>query len=344
MFLKRGATRLLTAHGTRGLFSAWTREHVPILMMHRFGADGEHGERVASGFLEQCARLLTEESYRVLTLGELCRELGRGAWPERAVCLTVDDGYEDFVRIAAPILSGFGLPCTVFLTTGLMDGRGWNWWDRVDHAFKICGPRKNDPDFLAWLAARLRGLGSPAPERLTRAVVETCKEVPEDDKLDFLGELESALEVELPTQPPGEYRGMSWDDARRLAEQGFELGAHTVSHPILSRLDRRRAAAEIVDSIEAIETHAGVRPVTFCYPNGRACDFNADAMDLLRDQGVLGAVTAEEGVLDRAWLKRADRAFYRLPRLGLPDSMPRFVQYISGLEALKQDLRGAWSS
>ena len=337
MMLKRAATRLLTLQGLRGLFGAWTREHIPILMMHRFSANGDDGERVTAEFLTRCARLLAEERYRVVGLGELCREVGEGGWPERAVCLTVDDGYDDFARVAAPILSEFELHCTVFLTTGLMDGKGWNWWDRIEYVFKSCGARKREPEFLEWLRATLSGFEQSG------GVVAACKELPEDDKLRFLDELEAALDTPVPTRPPDEYRGMSWQEARNLSERGFELGAHTVSHPILSRLDSRRAAEEIIGSIDAVEKHAGVRPVTFCYPNGRSGDFNIDAMDTLRDQGLLGAVTAEEGVLDRAWLERADRAFYRLPRLGLPDSMPRFVQYVSGLEAMKQDLRRAWS-
>ncbi len=63
-------------------------------------------------------------------------------------------------------------------------------------------------------------------------------------------------------------RHMGWDELRRLAEDGVAIGAHTVSHPFLTRLDPPRARAEIEGSRKRIEDGVGVSVTTFAYPYG----------------------------------------------------------------------------
>src|SRR6185295_12751732 len=46
---------------------------------------------------------------------------------------------------------------------------------------------------------------------------------------------------------------MAWDDVRELARGGVEIGGHTKSHEILSRLDAGAAEAEVREGREAIE-------------------------------------------------------------------------------------------
>ena len=47
------------------------------------------------------------------------------------VLVTFDDGYRDVYTTAFPILQEFGIPATVFLSTGMIDSRIVPWWDRV---------------------------------------------------------------------------------------------------------------------------------------------------------------------------------------------------------------------
>lgn len=80
-----------------------------------------------------------------------------------------------------------------------------------------------------------------------------------------------------------------------LAE-GFEIGAHTLTHPRLPELSADRALAEIRDGKEALEESIG-RPVTsFCYPYGAYAD---DHPEMVRSVGFATARTVERFRTDR---------------------------------------------
>lgn len=59
---------------------------------------------------------------------------------------------------------------------------------------------------------------------------------------------------------------LTWDEIRKLNEEGFEIGNHTQNHPDLTTLSRER----VINEIEGIERHAkehGIPvPTTFVYP------------------------------------------------------------------------------
>src|SRR5260370_28089566 len=62
------------------------------------------------------------------------------------------------------------------------------------------------------------------------------KAFPESDRLHWAEEIARVLEVDLPSDPPPEYRAMTWDQVAAAAAQGASFGAPTRTHPILSRL------------------------------------------------------------------------------------------------------------
>jgi len=69
---------------------------------------------------EKQIEFLTEE-YQVFTLREIVERLNRGlSLPERAACITFDDGFRNNLRSAYPILRKYKAPATVFLVTSLM--------------------------------------------------------------------------------------------------------------------------------------------------------------------------------------------------------------------------------
>jgi peptidoglycan/xylan/chitin deacetylase (PgdA/CDA1 family) len=87
-------------------------------------------------------------------------------------------------------------------------------------------------------------------------------------------------------------RMLAEDEIRALAEVGWELGAHTLSHPDLSTLGYDAARREIEESKTTLEQIGGTAVETFAYPFGR---YNAAAVTAVADSGLIAAVSTGRG-------------------------------------------------
>lgn len=90
--------------------------------------------------------------------------------------------------------------------------------------------------------------------------------------------------------PSAGARMMTVRELRDLHEAGFEIGAHTVTHPDLSRLDRPSCLREMVDSRVSLERETGATVDTFAYP---FCHYGPTAVDAAREAGFRCAVTCQ---------------------------------------------------
>src|SRR4051794_18585312 len=66
-----------------------------------------------------------------MSMDEFVQRLSAGALPENAVAITLDDGYRDNLINAKPVLTRYGLPACLFLTTGYVDSGEPFWWDEL---------------------------------------------------------------------------------------------------------------------------------------------------------------------------------------------------------------------
>lgn len=92
---------------------------------------------------------------------------------------------------------------------------------------------------------------------------------------------------------------------RDWLKAGHQIGAHSLSHPYLTRLETARAREEIVSSKSKLEDLFGLPIRHFCYPYG---DWNASVHDLVCEAGYETACTTDWGLntaaTDRLALKR----------------------------------------
>ena len=80
-----------------------------------------------------------------------------------------------------------------------------------------------------------------------------------------------------------------------MRARNVTFGAHTVTHPVLSRVTHAQLQEEIQVSKKTIEQKLQADVRHFAYPFGRPSDFNEAAVRCLRDQGFKTAVTTEFG-------------------------------------------------
>jgi peptidoglycan/xylan/chitin deacetylase (PgdA/CDA1 family) len=233
--------------------------------------------------------------------------------PIRAACVTFDDGYADNVTVALPILRRHRVPATFFLATGFIGG-GRMWNDTVIETL-----RRAQGDTLDARSAGLDTLGISTIELRRRAVARVLtalKYLPVDERQERAEELAAGTSHSLPSDLM-----MTVEQMRRLRENGMEIGAHTVKHPILTRLDPECAESEIRDSKSRLETITGSPVTLFAYPNGKPVrDYRREHVDMVEKLGFEAAVSTAWGVAHA----RSDP--FQLPRFTPWDKTPgRFV-------------------
>lgn len=95
--------------------------------------------------------------------------------------------------------------------------------------------------------------------------------------------------------------GLSTADVRGIAEKGFVVGGHTLTHANLARLtDRSLVRSEIVEDKNRLEEITGRRVDYFAYPYGGSHNEKIDLPELLRESGYSGALTTISGPNDCA--------------------------------------------
>ena len=251
--------------------------------------------------------------FTVLPLKEAAARLRDGTLPVRAACITFDDGYADNAAVALPVLRRRGLPATFFLATGFLDGgRMWN-----DSVIETVRRARGDT-----LDARCVGLGEmavstpPLRRRTIAALLAALKYLPQDERQKRVDELAAEASASLPDDMM-----MTTGQVRELQAGGMEIGAHTLTHPILAKLDPERARNEIRESKRRLEAITG-KPVTlFAYPNGKpGQDYRSEHVRMVSELGFDAAVSTAWGVAHRA----SDR--FQLPRFTPWDKRPaKFV-------------------
>ncbi|MFB3921514.1 MAG: polysaccharide deacetylase family protein [Terriglobia bacterium] len=209
--------------------------------------------------------------------------------------LTFDDGWRDNYTTAFPLLRRFQLPATIFLVTGLIGTPEVFWVERLRAAWMNPSRRSVLESMIAEVLPGQRG----SPETGLEEFIEYAKHRPADDRARLLERL-------LPPDRPSENSNgvdqmMSWSEAAELSRNGVELGAHTVTHPLLTYETPATVRAELKRSKETLEEKLAAPARAFAYPNG---DFNDAVRREVERAGFRCAFTTR-----RAWFRRGGDLF-----------------------------------
>lgn len=252
---------------------------------------------------------LLARCFNVLPLHEAVTRLAAGTLPPRAVCITFDDGYRSVHDLALPVLREFGLPATVFVTSGHV-GEGSMWNDRIIEAVQTLPAGQLD---LSELGLGAYSLASLDDRKATLGTLtERSKYLPPQARRDLVARFEALV-------GDGLAQGvmLTPEMVVNLDRHGIEIGAHTISHPILTSLDDASARLEISAGKEQLETILGKPVRLFAYPNGKVGkDYDERHVAMVREAGFTAAFTTAVGALTR------DQDPYQLPRSRPWDTTP----------------------
>jgi peptidoglycan/xylan/chitin deacetylase (PgdA/CDA1 family) len=280
-------------------------------------------------FREQLEVLRKE--YCPVKLERIGESAGGGS---RSVVVTFDDGYADNFYQAKPILEKVDVPATFFLTTGYLGQNEEFWWDELENI--LLQPRvlparfrlvinnqafvwdlgavssynkKEHESHLAWHAWE-----DPPTSRhaLYYSLWQLLYPLASEERVAALEQIRGWASVEPGARST--HRVLSVQEALELSEGDlFELGSHTVTHSMLSSLSKAMQQKEIYRSKTALEAIVNYEVTSFAYPFGKAGDYTAETVAMVREAGFDYACANIEGHVGQGM----DR--FQLPRVHVQD-------------------------
>jgi peptidoglycan/xylan/chitin deacetylase (PgdA/CDA1 family) len=210
------------------------------------------------------------------------------------------------------VFRAHGCPFIIFVAPTITDGVSELWWKTLEHIIatsdvvdsrsllpgKVIRLSSDRDRRAAWrrLYRALRGLD---PHRQTRAI----------RALSVVHGVDTGLLCRS--------LAMDWNEIRAIARDPLcSIGAHTVHHFALARLDAGEAVREAAASRDRIAAELGRRPTAFAYPYGDASSCGPRDFRLIADAGFAAAVTTRKGLLGAHHSGRLTA----LPRLSLNGS------------------------
>jgi peptidoglycan/xylan/chitin deacetylase (PgdA/CDA1 family) len=268
------------------------RGRLSVLILHRVLAAPDPlfpGEVDAPRFDAMCSWL--RQWFNVLPLDQAARRLAQGTLPPRAAAITFDDGYADNHDVALPILKRHGLCATFFITTGMLDG-GRMWNDTVVESIRRTARPTLDLGRVLGEPHGRVALGTAEERRQAiDRVVHSAMHFGAAARDAAVEEVARQCNASLPNDLM-----LRSVQVQAMHAAGMQIGAHTVSHPILAKLNSADALAQISSSRNHLESLLGKRVGLFAYPSGKpGRDYTSESVALARQAGFDAAVSTMPG-------------------------------------------------
>jgi len=297
------------------LLARFTRGRGAILMLHSVSPepspqfDPNGGLRVNPDYLDRAIRLVKSEGYDIISLDEVPARLKGPAKAKPFVAFTLDDGYRDNLVHALPVFQRHQAPFCIYVPTGFAHGRADLWWFGLEGAIAAGKPLALAMDGRQ---RRFECRTLAGKEQAWHEIYWWLRGIDEDEARGAVHRL--CAQAGFDDGGLARERLMTLDEIRWIAAGPLcTIGAHTVNHYSLAKLDEKRCREEIVRSKTGLEELLGKPVRHFSYPYGSSSDAGAREFEMARQAGFATAVTTRKGLLF------GDHALYlaALPRLSL---------------------------
>lgn len=215
--------------------------------------------------------------------------------PTKPFAITFDDGFQNNLRIALPILEKLKIPATIYITTNFIEKNLMSWIDRIEWAFE---KKKNFNIYLPW---RSKSIKISTVKKKIDILNEIRKKVKSNHTIDpkLLAD-NIQLQLKLPKKISNNTqidKKLSWKEIKTLNSNSLiTIGGHTHNHSILSYIDQKNLKKEISYSLKLLRIKAGVATKHFSYPEGTKISYNKFVIQELKNNGIQCCPTAVHGL------------------------------------------------
>lgn len=269
----------------------------------------------------------------IVPLDEALRRLQSGVKGRPFVCLTFDDGYRDNYELVYPVCRELEVPITIYVTTDMVEERLLMWWYGlsavVEQADMVSCPINGIPQSFPAAGDRQKLVAYNTLNAMMRAanVAERAR---------MIKYLEKVYTVDFAYLSKDQ--AMTWRMIEELGQSDLvEIGAHTVSHPVLSTLATNRARKEMESGRSILESRLTQPIKHFAYPFGKSSDAGEREFAICRKLGFASATTTQFGCL----FPRHRNTLHSLPRISVVEdsqiasyAMTRLSAHLSGVTTI----------
>jgi peptidoglycan/xylan/chitin deacetylase (PgdA/CDA1 family) len=293
--------KLLHYSGAASMLAPWLRGRGVIFMLHHVLPNGglasgfapNAGLEVTPEYLDDVIRVVKKRGYALISLEEAADELATGKEGPPFAVFTLDDGYKDNMQHAWPVFRSHACPFLIFVSPAIAEGKCEIWWrgleyvianaDQIDVEIggtRFCGP-----------------IGTDVQKRVMfDRIYWPLRYSPEDEQRVWIRQFCSQYNLDL--DELCRRQAMTWDDIRKINKDPLcSIGAHTVHHRALKKLEAKEALAEVIKSRDLIAKEIGDVPQTFAYPYGDETSADERDFELIKDAGFKAAVTTRKGMI-----------------------------------------------
>ena len=182
----------------------------------------------------------TSRPLKLEELGDLPRAR-HGKTSERRFLLSFDDGMREVYEVIAPILREKGLPAVLFLNSATIDNKRLMWRHKIS---LVMEQAKQNP-------GRIPPQLGDRPEKSLQAKLNALRY--SDGSL--IDELAAFFEIDFEDYLRRQRPYLTTEEVKDLARWGFEIGAHSASHPYFCELgsaDQEKEVSACVDFIRSL--------------------------------------------------------------------------------------------
>lgn len=235
---------------------------------------------------ERIISSLTKE-FTVVPLEHYLADSGAFKTRKKIATVVFDDGYKDNIEMAAPILAKYKCPASFYVVTDCIDRNIPTWTYVLDNVFTKTSKIRIELNFdFVPESLKVVSLGQASTNK--KEVKPWLKKLSNNRRLKILESIfEQCNDVPVP-----ENRMMNWKEVGQLAADGFIIGSHSHTHPLLASLqDVSEIETELELSAQRIKTELGFFPSTISYPIG---SFDERVKKIAKEKGYQFGLAVEQ--------------------------------------------------
>jgi peptidoglycan/xylan/chitin deacetylase (PgdA/CDA1 family) len=294
----------------------------------------------------RCQLRLLKKHYHVISPDRFLRWLRKQEdLPSRAVLLTCDDGLLNHFELMLPALQQEELKCLFFVTgTSLRDtacDTSEILWYMELYLMLMEAPVQEGP-LVLW-EIHIPGIPSGRAQReaIWQELMKTLSRLDSAERREFMEEAVPGLGLHPSWRARrlddpvfrSRFQLLRLPELRQLTDAGMTIGAHTMTHPLLSEQSPELARVEMLECRKAMEQRLGKQVWALAFPFGTSASVGDREHKLAEEAGYECAFLNVGGSLQAASPR------FALPRIHVTAEMPLgdYEAHVSGFHDALQD-------